>query len=539
MRTWTSQRLLLMCAVSSYGLFGPSDPAAAERIDVPVTLGAPQHTWDTLTGGATWLFSRQTLRAHASLLGEYPGSFLIDVKRNMQGFGYRFDLDSWDPSTAEFHWFAWDGSDAGEPANLDETFQILGQPNVKFIFNLPMPRPGTGGFGWQTPEFYAAECQYLFGSAGPPSQYAGLKAQMDFFATPASFNWANLRARRGRIEPYPVQAIILGEEPYFIENWDQDGAAFGARAEEYRRAIRARGVDVPYGVHGTQVPATDRERTWFHPMLDALDRADPPRYLDLFHYYSYHGADDWERSFPVALAEEGFQNWWVSRSTWRADYTRFLWTVEDTRRALAERGIGPDSMSLGWTEHGITTTSQFEFNDMKGALHWAAWLAETMRYGTDFDAMWVFGAEGFSTALVQYRNGVLTRTPAFYAYQIARKLQGLTVLDAQYASPLGDTVTVDNRAVRFPWLVVRVLEDPATRARHLFVVNQHPRDSFTLTGLPYASIETWEELSAPSYGAGTPLGVAAPEIVRAVVLPKPPDAPLTVPPISVTHIVLR
>src|SRR5262245_29547464 len=93
--------LVLMWAVSACAVVASSEPPAA-RIDVPLTLGAPLHTWDTLLGGATWLFSRQTLRAQASLLGEYPGSFLIDVKRNMQGFGYRFDQDSWDPSTEEF-----------------------------------------------------------------------------------------------------------------------------------------------------------------------------------------------------------------------------------------------------------------------------------------------------------------------------------------------------------------------------------------------------------------------------------------------------
>src|SRR5262245_23055848 len=128
MRTRGLQRLLLLVAVSAFGVFGSSHPAAAERIEVPVTLGAPQHTWHTSTGGATWLFSRQSMRAQASLLGEYPGDFLIDIKRDMKGFGYRFDLDSWDPGTPEFQWFAWDGTDAGEPANLDDTFQIMGQP---------------------------------------------------------------------------------------------------------------------------------------------------------------------------------------------------------------------------------------------------------------------------------------------------------------------------------------------------------------------------------------------------------------------------
>ena len=120
------------------------------------------------------------------------------------------------------------------------------------------------------------------------------------------------------------------------------------------------------------------------------------------------------------------------------------------------------------------------------------------------------GVGGYFGARLQQAGHEVT----FFAR--GRHLEAIRANGLKVESPHGDAL-----------LKVRVLEDPATRARHLFVVNQHPRDSYTLTGLPYASIESWEEVSASSYAAGTPLGRVGPETVRAVALQKPPDAPLT------------
>jgi hypothetical protein len=537
--------LLLLCLsaactdAAAPGFEPVSRQASSLEVEIPIALGKPLHAWDTKTGGATWVFSKAVTRTHRDVLAELPGTLLVAVKRSAPGFGYRFDQDSWDPSTDEYSWFAWDGTDHGTPTNLDDLFQIYGElPGARFLFNVPIPRPGAVGFAWQTPEFYAAEAQYLFGEPGAASEYASLATTLDFPSQPPGFNWANLRARRGRVAPYPVDAIILGEEPYYIEEWAQDGAGFGARCESYRAALRARGLGQPYAVHVSQLPPTDPERPWFGPMFDALDPSDPPAFLDLYHYYTLAGTPDWERSFPVASKQGGFENWWIAKDTWKSDYTRFFWLVEDTRLALQQRGMSPDSMALGWSEHGIRISTQGMYNNMAGALHWATWLAETMRTGTAFDSMWVLGSEGGSTALVQVKSGLATRTPAFHLYALAKAMQGMTVLETASESPLGDTTDPGGGPVQFPWLVVRALQDGTTGDLHLFAINQHPTDSYVLRGLQGWSLSGWFEVRGDTYDSENPLGQPGPGPVTLRQVPVGATTPLSIQPVSIAHLVL-
>ncbi len=519
---------------------------------LPSWVGSVLHNWKPRLGGVYWLNSRSVVKQAAPYFSQSPRPVLVDIKSDVTGFGYRFDLNSWDPHEDSHSWFLWDGTDAGTPASPEDAFNIFGATsNAEFILNIPIPRtltnnPTGDGFGytWQTPEFYAAMAQYFFGTAGPQSGWQNLSTTLDFFSQPASFNWADLRARRGHVNPYPVVALIVGEEPYNLEGFP-DGASYGSQAEKFRAAIRNRGVNVPLGLHVRDMGIVDDSdpAKWFWPMMSSVTASDFS-FIDLEHYYQFSSVlEDYKRTFPVSINPSGFQGWWLSKSAWKSDYTKNLWIVEDTRHALRDfggTGVGdPNRWQLGFSEHGIQVSSQFMYNDMFSAMHWAGWLAESMRQNIAWDSGWTLLGEGFATADLQVRNGYVTRTPMFYVYQMAQEFHGYDYLDNTYASVMGSTTDNLGRAVQFPWAIVRVLRDPATGNIHLFVVNQSLTDTATLSGFEKWNVISWKQLQGASYSDSNPLGVpgAEPIQTQAVALPAA-GASLVIAPVSVNHIVL-
>jgi hypothetical protein len=513
-----------------------------------------QFNWKPRLGGVYWLDSRAVVKEAAPSLTQSPRPVLVDIKSDATGFGYRFDLNTWDSQSAIHSYYPWDGTDAGTPASPEDAMQIFGATgNAEFILNIPIPLHLTGtptsnwgydgyGYTWQTPEFYAAMVQYLFGAAGPQSEWQNLPATMDFFSQPASFNWADLRARRGHVNPYPVVAIIIGEEPYNIEG-EPTGALYGPQAEKFRVAIRNRGFTGSLGLHVHDGGYMDDPTGgWFWPTMSSVTASDFS-FLDLEHYYQFSSvSEDFKRAFPISINTNAA--YWMPRSQWKSDYTKFLWIVQDTRNAIRDDntvpGLGdPSRWQLGWSEHGIQIASQFEYNDMFSAMHWAGWLAESMRQNVAWDSGWTLLAEGFSHAQIQVRNGYVTRTPAFFVYQMAQEFYGLDYLTNSYVSPMGSTVDNIGNAVQYPWTVVRTFRDPANGNIHLFVVNQSTNSTATITGFENWNVTGWKQLSGASYSANNPLGVAGPEPIQTVSVALPAlGTPLVIPPISVNHIIL-
>lgn len=521
---------------------------------LPGWVGAATHNWKPRLGGVYWLDSRAVVKQAAPYLTQSSRPVLVDIKSDATGFGYRFDLNSWDAQSAIHSYYPWDGTDAGTPASPEDALNIFGATGkAEFIMNIPTPLSLTAspssnwgydgyGYTWQTPQFYAAMVQYLTGAADAQSVWQALPTTLDFSSQPASFNWANLRARRGHTSPYPVVAFILGEEPYNIEG-TPTGALYGPQAEKFRVAIRARGYTGPLGLHVHDGGyADDPQGGWFWPMMASVTASDFS-YLDLEHYYQFSSvAEDFKRTFPITINPNAA--YWMPQSQWKSDYTKFLWIPQDTRNAIRDDntvpGLGdPSRWSLGWSEHGLQIASQFIYNDMFSAMHWAGWLAESMRQNIAFDSGWTLVAEGFSHAQLQVRNGYVTRTPMFFVYQMAQELYGLDYLTNSYASPMSTTTDNLGNTVQYPWTTVRVLRDPASGNIHLFVVNQSTTSTSTVSGFENWNVLSWKQLAGASYTNNNPLGVPGPEPLQtvAVALPSPGTA-LAIPPISVNHIVL-
>ncbi|HZI33659.1 MAG TPA: hypothetical protein VFF11_15060, partial [Candidatus Binatia bacterium] len=162
-------------------------------VNLPGWIGSTaQFNWKPRLGGVYWLDSRAVVKQAAPCLTQSARPVLVDIKSDATGFGYRFDLNTWDAQSAIHTYYSWDGTDAGTPASPEDAMQIFGATgNAQFILNIPIPLHLTStptgnwgydgnGYTWQTPEFYAAMVQYLFGTAGPQSEWQNLPTTLDF-----------------------------------------------------------------------------------------------------------------------------------------------------------------------------------------------------------------------------------------------------------------------------------------------------------------------------------------------------------------------
>jgi hypothetical protein len=531
---------------------------------------SPSFKWNAQIGGGMWYQEAQVVTNIAPVLAEYPRPVLVGLRSDVAENGYRFDFDSFDASAEPYNYW---------PDRASQEFvmqSMLAVGNVRFMWSMPSPDryaplpytvPKSGSaYPWQKPEYYAAYLQYLIGPVTmPPARYEKLKLGYDFYLDPTCVttnavsekevggNWANLRARRGHPEPYPIEAIIVGIEPYGdAQEVMTDGKQYGTIAEKFRAAIRARGgplAKIPLGLH---VPAggavSDFQRTWFKPMLDTVTRADFS-YLDLYHHYRFgQPTNELNRVFPTLIhagsagaASPGWQNWWDPQSTWLSDFSRYLWIYEDTRSALKLYGETPARWKIGCAEHGMSTTSRFIGNDMGAGIHWALWLAELMRYNADWDMNWVLSEQGYAHAQIQFRDKYVTRTPGSYVYKMAQEFIGLDYLTNNFQSPTTATGTMpEGGNYKSDDVVVRVFKNSTNGNYHLFVVNKQATNAASVTGWENWSVVNWTQISAPNFLSQNPIGNPwKRETVKTVSnFSYQPGGPLKIDPISVNHIEL-
>src|SRR5258706_14538587 len=104
-------------------------------VNLPSWVGSTAtHNWKSRLGGVYWLASRAVVKQAAPYLTQSSRPVLVDIKSDATGFGYRFDLDSWDSQSAVHSYYPWDGTDNGTPASPQDALDIFGATsNAEFI----------------------------------------------------------------------------------------------------------------------------------------------------------------------------------------------------------------------------------------------------------------------------------------------------------------------------------------------------------------------------------------------------------------------
>lgn len=490
---------------------------------------------------------------------------------------------------------------SGAIFQYDSTSPVIlnGSANTQITATL---LPSGGGYTWQTPGYYAAYAEYLLAPATMSDQeLTNVPIDIDFFSNESmgtpdpsaeaslNYNWANLRAKRGHRDPYPITGIILGIEPYGqddtgISSIDDYGDTYAGIARSFEYAIRSRGTGatfpdpllaIPLGLHvkdnGKPLEDFDNQG-WFNPMVDDLsdnnnqsggDIFPQFSFLDLNHYYHFGCPDDsdWMRVYPNTINPSNYV--YFNDSNWSADadFTRFLWIYEDTQYVLSLIGQNPQRWQVGCAEHGMSIQTSgcadAAGNKMYDGIHWALWLSELMRYGANgnsyaqWDMNWVLAEQGFSSALLQDQwqsSGVraLVKTGGHFAYSMADEFWGYNVHDNTYNSPttLSPVPGAGNSDEYSPNVVVRVFRDPSNNHYHLFVINKDPQNDFNIDQNTSAnpwnawSVVKWEQFTAPSLDAANSLDGSSEPISIQLVSPPSPGNAIVIPHISVNHIEL-
>lgn len=542
--------------------------------NLPSWVGDKKHIWTPQLGGGIWYAGLETIKSAKPVFSEYPRPFLVGLRGDVKDHGYRFDLDFWSPNAESYNY--WVGRCAAE-----HVLKLLEGGNCEFMWSMPTPwkfsanpyaadAPKGSAYPWQTAEYYAAYLEYLTKPATIGRGLARLNTNYSFFTddtcktinkeSEAALrgNWGNLRARRGHVAPYPIQAVILGVEPYGDAQectqvgGNDSGKFYGEIVVKYHTAIKKRGINIPLGLNiAGNVPMTDDSRPWFKPLFDTIkDIRKDFSLLDMHHHYHFgEPANECNRIFPTmvnnatiggGVQSQGWQQYWLPKSSWPAgvDYSKYLWMYDDVRCALKKIGEDPDRWKLGCAEHGLAITSRFKGNDMGAGIHWALWLAESMRYNAVWDMNWNAIEIGFSHAQIQMRDGFTTRTPAHYVYKMAQMFHGFQLRDNSYISPLVSVGKDAEASYKSDDVVVRVFEHPVTGNIQLFVINKNETKEVQIPGWESWQVVSWKILKADKFTDQNPIGAPwTPEKIRMTTF-RGAAHPLRILPISVNCIEL-
>src|ERR1700683_3075152 len=117
----------LLRAVAGVFMLVSIAPSGQAQATLPSWVGSTQaFNWQPRLGGVYWLDSHAVVKQAAPFLTQSSRPVLIDIKTDATGFGYRFDENSWDPGSAIYSYYPWNGTDAGTPASPEDALKTFG-----------------------------------------------------------------------------------------------------------------------------------------------------------------------------------------------------------------------------------------------------------------------------------------------------------------------------------------------------------------------------------------------------------------------------
>ena len=272
-----------------------------------------------------------------------------------------------------------------------------------------------------TPQFSADLVEYVNGEADP--DYAVRARQLDFTHNTPSDNWANLRAARGRVEPYNVRYFTMGNEPYWAENWPKDNPALYAQAS-YQHALKMKEVDpsIKIGVFMYDGPNWDREVLTANK--DVLD------WLCIQHDYSYEQGVSLSNQVPRLLGISAATNV-TSGKPW---VRRHAAARDKLRQYLPDRD-DYDEIITSQDEHGFCLIYGVgQGADLGYAIYRLGYRLETIEHGgpNAWDTDWLLiNDRKFTYGVI----GSDCLNPSYWAYRLFYEHFGAKYLSTTTSSP--------------------------------------------------------------------------------------------------------
>ncbi|MFH1550611.1 MAG: hypothetical protein ABIH04_08640 [Planctomycetota bacterium] len=372
-----------------------------------------------------------------------------------------------------------DGSDfENNPITVDDFLHAVEETEIIPAIQVPMYAPGDS---MDRDELTTAQwsedfVEYVNGRADP--DYTDKAAALDYTHQTPGDNWANLRAARGRVEPYDVIYWFMASEPYWVERWPKDQPHLYADAcLAHITAMKTVDPNIKCAVHSYFAPGwTETVLATNHDTLDLVC---------LQHDYAREGSVSLSDQIPRLLG--------IASSTSISTGNPWVWQHNHIRNQINEHlGDRPDKDGILtiMDEHGFFVTYGTGTGDDLGhGLFRLAYRLETIEHGgpAAADGDWLVMTED------DFKYGVIgggDLTPSYWAYRLFYEHFCDRYLDISVNSP---TYTISDRYLT-PLYTAPYISCYASKASDenklsIIVINRHTDETIpigiTLNNLPF------------------------------------------------------
>ncbi|MFA5146889.1 MAG: Ig-like domain-containing protein [Candidatus Omnitrophota bacterium] len=357
---------------------------------------------------------------------------------------------------------------------IDDLAKMSERLGVTLLWGIPAPnktRPGyventdATGWDWQTMQYYVDMVEYLDGVADP--DYAEKVKTLDWTHSTPDDNWANLRAARGRVEPYNQIYFEFGNEPYYAGGWRWTDAATGQYVTDldgygnefvaFATKVHAINGNIKLGIH-TMSGGSNND--WFDKLLPIAH--DHIGFISIFHYYLfYHDSVQGlvppiEHWLGIPVGENNTWRYYLgnNRREWvqapfgksnpveGADHSIYLpyYARFKIDQHLSDR---PDhaSIPLAITEYGYFGNAGYgEENWIGTAIHRASWIENNIKSGVAIGNSWSsLASQRFGHGIISLHNnpeGGIEITPSYYLFRMMADHLGTRLLKSDMLSTI-------------------------------------------------------------------------------------------------------
>ena len=488
------------------------DGGSVEITSVPLSTDA-WHSIEIKYGGdsgALWIDHTLVDDVPIDLTGKtLTGVFLGSVDSDAAGVEGRIYLDAvrvhdsylgpnvlspWNDDLTRtgryLHYLTFDGN----MMTVDDICRLAEQLNVAAVFQIPVSiEPAYGGqtgppYAWDTIQYWADFVEYVNGTADP--DYASTTFDWTH-GTPAD-NWANLRAQRGRISPYNLEYIEIGNEPYYQEwNWDQPDsfAYFGQKWADMALAIKEVDPGIRCGLPGRQ-----EWDLWDYAIPSILSRHPGEELIDWLAVHQYArilGQPDgdqlpWWMGAPVAKRWENRPDS-LAGQPW-LHYPQDAYAAADTYLSGQSNYA---SIFVGLTEYNYPINFPYgQYRNLVDAICKAGFIGGALEknvkmahvFTLDTEQRHTFGLIGDIDSSVVGRE----LTPSYYVYRLWGQYFGTRLVTSTVDGPtyLFDWSFGSNPAwetYRIPYLSVWASRNPGLDTLCIMAVNRHQTEEVEAT----------------------------------------------------------
>lgn len=313
-------------------------------------------------------------------------------------------------------------------ATIDDLCQLAEELGVELIFQIPVSldttyAPSQGKdppYPWDTLQYWVDLVEYLTAPADP--DYEAKAQSLDWNHSTPSDNWANLRAARGRVEPYNVKYIEIGNEPYLV-NWDYTNGAqdFARKWADLAHLIKQVNPDIKCGLPGDLLHYS----TWYSEAIPViLNRYPNEKLIDWISVHIYSATTG-----GVSLTSEEGIPWWLGGPNAYATVDENLRFCRELYKAISViKEYDLDAFVMVTEYNAPISYNYFEWQWFGDALCKASFLGEFV-----MNSLYTKGACVFTLDTQQKHtfgligdpdddeNGRIV-TPSYYLYKLLSRL---------------------------------------------------------------------------------------------------------------------